>query len=438
MLSEIAAIFASPTHGGSRSAMRSFLGYMLIRKASRIVAEDGPTVLAYRARRYARRRLSRLAELDLPVSIDDVLKAAEGQESPCVPIRSLGGATALTINWVIAPLGKGSGGHHTIMRFVRHLERRGHTCNLILYDGRGIQSEREAQLIAQRHFPPMKARILGIDQIGVADILIATAWQTAYPVFNARTTASKFYFVQDYEPWFYPMGTLHTLAENTYRLGLAGITAGPWLAEKLEREFGMRCEHFDFGSDAGQYRFQNSARRNRVVFYARPDTPRRGFELGALALTEFARRNPEFEIHMLGSTLDYRLPFRFVSHGVLSVDRLNELYNQAAAGLVISLSNMSLLPLELLAAGCIPVVTDGEHNRAVSDNPHIAYAPANPHALAQALNDVVHRPGLSGYAERGATSVISLNWEAQERKVEQVLVGALTEAEAPKVKFAQV
>ena len=402
---------------------------MLVRKAVRILAEDGPTVLAHRARRYARRRSSRLAELDIPVSIDDVLAAADEPRLSSAPIRSQGGAARLTINWVIAPLGKGSGGHHTIMRFVRHLEMRGHTCNLILYDGRAIQTVREARLVTQRHFPPMKARVCGVEEIGDADILIATAWQTAYPVFNARTRASKFYFVQDYEPWFYPVGTLHTLAENTYRLGLAGITAGPWLAEKLEREFGMRSEHFDFGSDAGRYRFENPARRNKVLFYARPQTPRRGFELGVLALTEFARRNPDFEIHLLGSTIDYRLPFRFVSHGVLSPEGLNELYNRAAAGLVISLTNMSLLPLELLAAGCIPVVTDGEHNRAVSDNPYIAYAPTSPHALAQALNDVVRRPDLPRYAERAAGSVISLEWDDAATKVEQVLVGALTEVQ---------
>ena len=114
---------------------------------------------------------------------------------------------------------------------------------------------------------------------------------------------------------------------------------------------------------------------------------------------------------------------------MLSPEGLNELYNRAAAGLVISLTNMSLLPLELLAAGCIPVVTDGEHNRAVSDNPYIAYAPTSPHALAQALNDVVRRPDLPRYAERAAGSVISLEWDDAATKVEQVLVGALTEVQ---------
>jgi hypothetical protein len=37
----------------------------------------------------------------------------------------------------------------------------------------------------------------------------------------------------------------------------------------------------------------------------------------------------------------------------------------AAVGLVLSATNMSLVPYEMLAACCIPVVNDAEHNRCV-------------------------------------------------------------------------
>ena len=36
------------------------------------------------------------------------------------------------------------------------------------------------------------------------------------------------YFVQDFEPLFYPMGSDYLLAENTYRKGLYHITTGAW------------------------------------------------------------------------------------------------------------------------------------------------------------------------------------------------------------------
>jgi O-antigen biosynthesis protein len=374
------------------------------------------------------RRASPRQEVLLPVSMDDVLqadwrarRANGGAVQPSVPER-------LVVNWVIPPIAKGSGGHHTIIRFVRALETRGHTCNIIIYDGRDIQSAEEAGAIMRRHFPAVKANVcVGGDKMGDCDALIATAWQTAYPVFNAATTARKFYFVQDYEPLLFPIGTTSVLAENTYKFGLHGITAGPWLSLKLSSEFGMHCDHFEFGSDPGVYRFANTGKRTKIIFYARPATPRRGFELGVFTLTIFANENPGFEIHMVGADLSgYRLPFDFVNHGVLGPVELDRLYNEAAAALVISLTNMSLLPLELLSAGCIPVVNDAANNRLVSDNPYIAYAESTPQALAQRLRETVNRVDLPHYARQAANSVQALSWDASTSRFEEILIGGLS------------
>jgi glycosyltransferase involved in cell wall biosynthesis len=358
--------------------------------------------------------------------MDDVLRADWSARSAndgavqAVPER-------LVVNWVMPPIAKGSGGHHTLLRFVRALEARGHTCNIIVYDGRAIQTAEEARAVLDRHFPAMKASVsVDPQRMGACDALIATAWQTAYPVFNAATTARKFYFVQDYEPLLFPVGTESVLAQNTYRFGLHGIAAGAWLSAKLSSEFGMHCEHFDFGSDPGTYRFANRGERRKVVFYARPITPRRGFELGVFTLELFAQSNPDFEIHMVGADVgDYRLPFDFTSHGVLGSAELNRLYNEAAAALVVSLTNMSLLPLELLSAGCIPVVNDAPNNRLVSDNPFIAYAEPSPQALARHLREIVQRADLPRYAEQAAASVQELSWDASTASFEEILIRGL-------------
>jgi len=405
----------------------------MIRKARDILQEDGLLVARRRAHRYLQRRLAPGHEDLLPVSTDDVLRADwkarpanSGALRPATPER-------LVVNWVIPPIAKGSGGHHTILRFVRALEARGHTCNIIVYDGRDIQSAEEADTILRRHFPAINASVwTDRDKMAACDALIATAWQTAYPVLNAATTARKFYFVQDYEPYLFPVGTASVLAENTYRFGLHGITAGAWLSRKLETEFGMHCEHFEFGSDPGVYRFANAGARRKIVFYARPATPRRGFELGVFALAIFAKDNPHFEINMIGADVSrYRLPFEFVNHGVLSAAELNELYNEAAAALVISLTNMSLLPLELLSAGCVPIVNDAPNNRFVCDNPYIAYAEASPQALAYCLHETVNRTDLPSYARAGADSVQALSWDASTAVFEEILLRGLCDVSAP-------
>ena len=61
------------------------------------------------------------------------------------------------------------------------------------------------------------------------------------------------------------------------------------------------------------------AARCGVVFFARPDTPRRGFELGMLALELFAGEHPEVEIHVIGAAPARRVgvPFPFIDHGHL-------------------------------------------------------------------------------------------------------------------------
>jgi glycosyltransferase involved in cell wall biosynthesis len=394
-----------------------------------ILRSDGPLVFGHRARRYAQRRLARGREVELPVALEDVLAAdwdVRQANDGRVPVTA---DRPLTITWVIPPIGNGSGGHHTILRFVRALEQRGHRCRIVVYDGRGIQTGAEAREILARHFPPMRATVSS-DRADLldADALIATAWQTAYPVFAAATTATKLYFVQDFEPSFHPVGTEAVLAESTYRFGLTGITAGRWLSEKLAAEYGMPCGAFEFGSDPGRYALTNHGPRRKVVFYARPGASRRGFELGVFALTLFHRRNPDCPIHFVGSTdaAAYRLPFPVVHEGILTAERLNALYNESAAALVMSLTNMSLLPLELLSAGCVPVVNDGPNNRLVSDNPYIAYAPPAPQALARRLDEAVNRPDLPAHAAAASASVQALSWDDAADTVEELLRAAVS------------
>lgn len=68
-------------------------------------------------------------------------------------------------------------------------------------------------------------------------------------------------------------------------------------------------------------------------------------------------------------------PFRCVDHGLASPTELNAIYNCCFAGLSLSLTNVSLVPLEMLAAGCIAVVNDAAHNRIVLEIPISATLP---------------------------------------------------------------
>ena len=326
------------------------------------------------------------------------------------------------INWVMSPPA-GGGGHQNIFRFISMLESKGYKSNIYLYstfdDTTPVQAKENVKAycdVKNLTFQMYEGHLKE------ADIVFATGWETAYPVFNDTTTAKKMYFIQDFEPYFYPMGTDYILAENTYKFGFHGVTAGGWLDQKLKQEYGMIADHYDFGADKSIYKLTNNKQRKDIFFYARPVTERRGFDLGIMALEIFKQRMPEYVIHLAGwDVSEWDVPFDHIDHKALRIDELAGIYNQCAAALVLSLTNMSLLPLELLSTGTIPVVNDGPNNRLVSDNPFIAYTEASPEALAQKLIDIVTMEDLPSYAKKAAESVPSDGWQKSGDKLASVI-----------------
>jgi hypothetical protein len=260
------------------------------------------------------------------------------------------------------------------------------------------------------------------DGVEDAHALFATSWETAYPLLSSAARGARFYLVQDLEHLFYPAGSEALLAEATYGFGFHGITAGPWLAQRLREDYGMQADHFELGCDLACYRSDPAAVRTGVCLYARPSTPRRAFELAVAALDLFSERCPEVDIHIYGERVG-TLPFAAVDHGLMSPVELNQLYNGCIAGLSLSATNTSLVPYEMLATGCIPVVNDAEHNRLVLDNEAVTYAAATPFELANALARLVRRPPAQRAAASAAAaaSVEDRSWEQAGAAVEAAI-----------------
>lgn len=328
-------------------------------------------------------------------------------------------AGPVRIAWIMSPPGRESGGHQNLFRFINFAEQAGHECRIYFYHAAGgvdIPSIR-TMLTESEAYPSLRAELSVYDpEHGVApdtQAIFATGWETAYPAYRDDSLAKRFYFVQDFEPSFYPLGSEAILAENTYKFGFHGITAGGWLAHKLSTEYGMTTDHFDFAVDKGHYNVTNTGRRNEIFFYARPVTPRRAFEFGLLVLEAFAEQRPDVTINLAGwDVSNWKIPFAYQNLSSLQLSELNQVYNRCAAGLVMSLSNMSLLPLELMSSGVTPVVNDGPNNRMVSDNPFIEYVPTSPAAIARKLVEVVDRPDAVERSLAMSASVDSVDWEA--------------------------
>ncbi|MBI5357970.1 glycosyltransferase family 4 protein [Candidatus Saccharibacteria bacterium] len=393
--------------------------------AARIIEKEGFLSLSIRSLQKLQKKSSSenpKKKFVLLVDNADVIKADWSSRPRFEQIKTRE-KESYTFNWVMSPPGKGSGGHQNLFRFISHLEKAGHKCRIYLYSTIDKRTVAEIKNVLKDSYPKTSASIEWLDgDMKEADGIFATGWETAYPVFNSNLKCRRFYFVQDFEPMFYPMGSEYILAENTYRFGFFGITAGGWLAKKLSAEYGMKTDFFNFGSDPKTYKFTNDKPRKEIFFYARPVTARRGFELGIMALEIFHKKHPEYIINLAGwDVSDYDIPFPYKNLRTLSLDQLSPLYNRCAAGLVMSLTNMSLLPLELLSCGTIPVVNDGENNRLVSDNKFISYVPNNPVAMAEKLSEVVSRKDAIEYSKKAAESVESYSWDSSGKKFVSVV-----------------
>ncbi len=399
-----------------------------LRQSQRLLRSEGASGVVDRIRTRAAEALTRSTPEEIPVLPADLALASEKLAAGIVPPgpKPWRDGEPLDVALVCGPAGEGSGGHTTIFRMLGGLERRGHRCTVYIYDRHGWEIEQHRRRV-RKWWPWLKADVRDLaDGIDDAHILFATSWETAYPVLASPAQGRRCYFVQDFEPRFYPAGSLALLAEETYRFGFQGVTAGRWLAEVLRRDYGMPADHFDFGCDLEHYAIQPDSVHTDICYFCRPSTPRRAHELAVPALQMFAARHPEVTIHTYGESAP-DLPFATVDHGLTTPAELGRLYNRCAAGLVLSASNVSLVPYEMLAAGCVPVMNDAEHNRVVLQNDHVAYARPTPAALADALGQIVAAPAAEreARARAAAASVDSISWETSADQFERILLEAV-------------
>jgi glycosyltransferase involved in cell wall biosynthesis len=275
---------------------------------------------------------------------------------------------------------------------IEAVEAAGHQCVIYLYDRFNGLHARHKDVI-RKYWPNVQAEVCSVrDGLEPLDAYVASGWQTAH-VLAARASlpTRRLYLVQDFEPYFYPLGTEYVLAEDTYRFGFRPIVVGWFVAELLEKSFGISAEVADHGCDTTVYKLTNPGERSGVAFYAKPRVPRRGFDIGMLGLREFHRRMPGQEIHIFGDA-HARMPFPVINHGSMRPALLSELYNKCRAGLAMSFTNVSLVPAEMLACGTVAVMSGTGYTRADLDNPFLRLAEPSPSAIADQLCAAFEQP----------------------------------------------
>ena len=336
--------------------------------------------------------------------------------------------SVITLNWVVPIMGVGSGGHLNIFRAIHHLSTHGIVNNIYIHCGdpkdtteslrKFVKTNYEFDLGRNQIYP-------NTDNMEYADGTVATSWNTAYIVNNFENTVSKFYFVQDCEPFFFAVGSNYYLAENTYRFGFRGVTAGDWLKNKLNKEYGMETESFRFAYDRNlYYPKQKKDNANRVFFYARPCTERRAFEIGCLAFTILAKKIPDVEIVFAGQDLGgMELPFKYTDLKTVELSKLCDVYSQCDMCLVISSTNLSLLPMEVMASNSVVVGNYGANNEWLLNNDNSILVNVDPVEIAEKIAYYLeHKDELQKFRENGQKAISDISWENEFAKAADFII----------------
>jgi glycosyltransferase involved in cell wall biosynthesis len=306
-------------------------------------------------------------------------------------------------NWYLPPFDNPYyGGVMTILRFAAHLRAQGVRQRFLICGHADTKRLRAALVEA---FPTLADSEIGaLDSVAAlaaippADLSFATLWTTAYVLLRVRNTGLKFYFMQDYEPLFYPAGSTYAQAELTYRFGFIGLANTSAIRDLYEQDYGGRAHAITPCIDPAVF-FPASEPRpaapRLLFYYARPGTPRNGFELAAAALRRLKQRlGNDVRIVCAGATwepADYGLSDMVEPLGLLSYRDTGDLYRRCHVGFVMMMTrHPSYLPFELMGCGSL-VVTNRNPASAwfLRDRENCLLAPASATALAETLDDAL-------------------------------------------------
>lgn len=344
-----------------------------------------------------------------------------------------------TINWFIPYFKHPYGGLFTIFRFADYFRTKKSIENRFIVCGNALASATEIRKEISLIFPNLsleKIVVLGkgkrdLANLPQADICIATSWPTAYHVLKFSKTSGKFYFIQDYEPLFYPAGVDYALAEATYRFGFYGIINTSGLYCKYTQEYGGIAEFFNPSVD--DMIFYPSDRKPTkpsaenpftIFFYARPGTPRNAFDLGVTALKKIKKTyHDRVRVYAAGSSWNprtYDLEGDIINLGVLPYEETASLYRKCDLGIVFMFTrHPSYLPFELMACGC-PVLTN--HNPATTwflrDGVNCILTEPTVSCICKKIEMLMDNPSLRNrMISNGLNSIGQSNWEKEIEKI---------------------
>lgn len=421
------------------------------------IVKQGPTEVGYAYFR-ARRRRRNLADTELKLSESDKIGLERGYD---ITPRDLAAMAELlkaqeaaetldirTVQWFLPFFHHPYfAGVYTILRVADHLARvHGVESRFCIYDVPPAPVPEIARKIGGA-FPALAdAEVTpaayddrpAYSHLRECDAAVGTLWTSIFPLLRFTRTRAKFYFVQDYEPAFYPAGSASALAQLTWSLGLPGIVNTPGLAQSY-RAHGNPAVGLVPAVDLDRYHPPDPPRNHagpvRLFFYARPSNPRNGFGLGMTTLRAVKETyGDRVEIVCAGQAWNpgqYGMAHMVENLGVLpDLDAVADLYRTIDVGLVFMFTrHPSYQPFEFMASGVACVSNANPDTAWLLRHEHNALtAPPSASLVAREIGRLIDDPALREQLARTALAEVSqVRWDEQ---IERVW-GAMTKRGEP-------
>ena len=359
--------------------------------------------------------------------------------------------SSMSIHFVIPDFSKGGGGHMTIFRMIRHLEEKGHrVCVWVINPERSNHSADLREDVV-KFYQPIRAKVLPLDSsfhYASGDCIVATGWQTVDFVRQSKGFQAHYYFIQDYEPYFYARGTSSVLAEHTYQYDLACICASPWLDKLMTDKYQRWSRFLWLAYDHNIYKTSEKKIQSKyqelnansytvhIAVYARCHTERRCVELALESLEQLSKLSSNFVVHFFGDEdLDINPSYKAVNYGILDHEQLAKLYQFCTIGLSFSATNYSLLPQEMMAAGLPVFDLNVESTRAIYPENVIQLMAPCAQTIANTLNHYSRDPQLLQQQALAAYEwVVQFSWERAGDDFERALIDRLSERDTHETK----
>jgi len=347
----------------------------------------------------------------------------------------------LKIVWITCDFNEGSGGHQTIFRFIKEFNNKGLKNEIVLWNN----NDHNEYLILEKlskFFFPLKCKIkffpknLSLWESFLAtldgDIIIGTDYISQYLSLCAPQFSNRYLFLQDKESLFTEYNHNSAIADHLLTLPENFICAGDWLQSITSYKKGYV---FKLGVDTNVYKITNLRKNTdclKIAIYSRWHSPRRGVDLIWEILNEISDKvesDIDIEIHcfgqIVGNTLfNFEKKFKIIDHGILSPRKINDLFNICHIGICFSLTNYSLMPLEMKAGGLEVFDLDTPSNKICFKNNDINLISPIPHVAAKSiLNKIKEIKSKKFVIPNGLKieEINELNWDKQTNRIFELL-----------------